>query len=477
MDYIIPSHILKLIESYVDEAKTQVNNRRPSVAPTDLTELFTNNPEIKFFKVISKQKGVEQEHNFGIEIIVNTKTNKPTGQAIIKDLKSNCEDMRSLGTLLYGNTFSIDFGGCGTTKIDNAIMIKTYVDLNGQPDNQYPIDFEEDVPTDQRILGYYNSLKALRIGEYAHFDQAGTVNKYDGEVIRNTGTAMQLTMTKHGSKSEFNLNIDLEQNPFYLDNDKIMFKGEATTPKDYDDGSNAQNIKEFNIQIKSFTTTNQSPKNKNGKKPEAEKPADEKPKNSKLKSDAKIAYDMISKDPLLRQAFYKQPTLWNLFKAELQGKKAPGTGIVPTLQLLGNYERNKYTEKLNAEFVEGRELVFKFTQKVSIPYINKNGEQKNFVREKDLTYKGKVSTHELGVDGIKIDGYGIGDSITYKIIVKKTTGTLNTYYCDLIKTDETTERNEHKEEVQVRFLKNDSNPDYGYKPTFKKEEPKQQPKK
>jgi hypothetical protein len=471
MNYNIPSNILKLIESYVDEAKKQVNNRRPSVAPTDLTELFTNNPEIKFFKVISKQKGVEQEHNFGIEVIVNTKTNKPTGQATIKDLKSNCQDMRNLSTLLYGNTFGVDFGGCGMTKIDNAVMIKTYVDLNGQPDDEYPIDFEEDVPTDQRIQGYYNSLKALRLGEYAHFDQAGTVNKYDGEVIRNTGTAMQLTMTKHGSKAEFNLNIDLEQNPFYLDNDQIMFKGEATTPKEYDDANDSQDRKEFNIQIKSFTTTNQPPKTKKDKKPEAEKPDDEKPDDEELKSDGKKAMDAILNNPLLKQAFYKQPSLWNLFKAELQGKKAPGTGILPTIQLVGDYEKKKYSEKLGADFIEGKEVKYRFGQKTSIPYVNKNGEQTSLAIDKDKNYVGRVATHELGVDGVMINWYGGGKVIVYSLLVKKSTGIADTYFCDLIKMDETTERKENKEEVQVRFFKNeDSN--YGYKPKLKKQETK-----
>lgn len=462
MDYNIPSNILKLIESYVDEAKKQVNNRRPSVAPTDLTELFTNNPEIKFFKVISKQKGIEQEHNFGIEVIVNTKTNKPTGQATIKDLKSNCEDMRNLSTLLYGNTFGVDFGGCGMTKIDNTIMIKTYVDLNGQPDDEYPIDFEDDVPTDQRIQGYYNSLKALRIGEYAHFDQAGTVNKYDGEVIRNTGTAMQLTMSKHGSKAEFNLNIDLEQNPFYLDNDQIMFKGEATTPKEYDDANDSQDRKEFNIQIKSFTTTNQAPKNKKDKEPEAKEPeADE----DKLKSDGKVALDMILNDPTLKAAFYTQPTFLQRLKASLSGKDATGTGIKPTLDLLKKYNTKKMDEKLGNSFKDNKVAIFEVLDDVLISY----GKNKQFRLDRGVQYNAKPRQAELGDDDNKVlreDPSGKPRD-SFEIIVLDKSNEENTYICKVNKIEKTQnqiKRYPAPSKIRIKFLKSD-----GYVPEEKQE--------
>jgi hypothetical protein len=466
MKPIIPDNILALIEHYVDEANKQVGNKRPEVAPTDLTELFTNNPETKFFKVISKNLGVDKEHNFSVELITNPKTNKPTSQAKIKDLKSNCEDLRNLGTLLYGNTFGIDFGGCGMTKIDKVVMIKTYADQNGQPLDEYPIDYDEGEPLDKRIDSYYNIMKGLKVGEYAHFDQAGTVNKYDGEVIRHEGNAMQLTMSKHGSKKEFNLNINLEQNPFYIeDHHKIMFKGEATTPKDFETSEDNVDRKPFIIEVKRFDTTNEAPKPKKGEKKAVA--GDE----EKLKSDGKKAMDAILNDPLLKQAFYKQPSLWNLFKAELQGKKAAGTGILPTLQLVGDYQKKKLSERLGAEFIEGKLLHYRLTnQKVSIPYTNRNGDRVNFVREKDTNYIAKVATHELGAD-TTLNGYDDSGNVYYQIIIRKKTDIANVFICDFIKKDETNERNENVEKgIQITLAKSDK-PDYGYKPSFK-EEPK-----
>jgi hypothetical protein len=185
----------------------------------------------------------------------------------------------------------------------------------------------------------------------------------------------------------------------------------------------------------------------------------------------KKAMEAILNDPLLKQAFYKQPNLWQLFKAELQGKKAPGTGILPTIQLVGDYEKKRISERLGAEFIEGKELKYKFDQKISIPYVNKNGEQTSLVIDKDRNYIGKVAPHELGVDGVIINWYGGGKTIIYSLLVKKPTGIADTYFCDLIKRDETLERAEHKEEVKVRFFSVEGS-NYGYKSNLKKQETK-----
>lgn len=468
MSYNIPKKILTLIEYYVDEASKQINNKRPEVAPVDLTEFFTNNPSIKFFKVISKNKGNDIEHNFAIEVIVNQKTNKPTGQANLKDLKTNCEDLRSLSTLLYGNTFEINFGSCGKTIIKNSVMIKTYTDFNGAPVNSYPIDFEEAEPIEKRVGVYYNLIKVLKVGEYAHIDQAGSVNKYDGEVIRHDGNAMQLTMSKHGSKSEFNLNLDLSQNPFYIEDNNIMFKGEATRPKDFDSGDDSVDREEFIIAVKSFKTTTEPVKEKKPKKKIVPNEDDD----EKLKSDGKKAMDIILNDPLLKQAFYKQPSLWNLFKAELQGKKAVGTGIIPTLALVNRYEVRRNTETLGAEFFEGKELYFRIlNQNVSIPYKNKYNENSSLVLEKNLNYIGKVATHELGAN-TKIDAYLGKEKTHYNIFVKNKTGEANVFYCDIVKSDDVEDGRDNKTEAQVRFIIKDA-PYDGYRPlSFEKQNPK-----
>jgi hypothetical protein len=465
MNYTIPSHIIKLIESYVDEAK-QVNNKRPEVPPTDLTELFTNNPETKFFKVISKEKGGDVEHNFGIELVINQKTKKPTGQATIKDLKTNCEDLRNLGTLLYGNTFGVDFGGCGKTIIKNSVMVKTYTDLNGQPLDEYPIDFEEGNPSDQRIVGYYNSMKGLKVGEYAHFDQAGTVNKYDGEVIRHDGNAMQLTMSKHGSKAEFNLNINLEQNPFYLENDNIMFKGEATTPKDFENSEDNVDRRPFVIELKRFSTTNEDIKPKKGV--QKEKPSDE-----ELKSDGKEALDMILNDPTLKAAFYTQPTFLERLKAELSGKAATGTGIKPTLDLLGKYFDKQVNEKIGDGFRDNKVALFEVKQNVVITYTEGN-KNKQFKLLRGIQYNAKPREHDLkdGVTKVLREDPAGKPADPFEIIVKGKTKEPDTYLCDVYKVYVSGNQPKRipQKNVEIKFYKSE-----GYTPEERKpEEPKSQ---
>lgn len=190
-----------------------------------------------------------------------------------------------------------------------------------------------------------------------------------------------------------------------------------------------------------------------------------------LKSDGKKAMDAILNDPILKQAFYKQPSLWNLFKAELQGKSAPGTGILPTLQLVGDYEKKKLTERLGAEFVEGKEVQYRLKdRKVVIDYTNKSGSNTTFVRDKDTSYRVKVGLHELGED-TRLNGYDMDGRLLYQLIVRKKSDIRNVFYCDFIKRDEVGDRNANVEkDVPVTFLVSDK-PDYGYKPTFK-EEPK-----
>jgi hypothetical protein len=104
--------------------------------------------------------------------------------------------------------------------------------------------------------------------------------------------------------------------------------------------------------------------------------------------DAKIAYDMISKDPLLKKAFYSQPSFLNLFVAELTGKKAVGKGIYSVLNLVRRYNNKKYTDYLKAEFINGKKISFIFLESIKIPLDNKT--IFNVVKENNKIYKSEV---------------------------------------------------------------------------------------
>lgn len=51
----------------------------------------------------------------------------------------------------------------------------------------------------------------------------------------------------------------------------------------------------------------------------------------------KKALKAITSDPQLQAAFYRQPSFWKLFMADMEGKTAPGKGIQPTLALINGY--------------------------------------------------------------------------------------------------------------------------------------------
>jgi hypothetical protein len=135
-----------------------------------------------------------------------------------------------------------------------------------------------------------------------------------------------------------------------------------------------------------------------------EKPEENKDDNSdgnsddkeKLKADAKKAMEMILKDETLKKAFYSQPSLWDLFVAELTGKKATGKGIVPVLDIINSYDNKKETENLNAEFITGRTVFIQFLEDIFIPNTieiraSDNKTRKTTVAKKELGEKRKLT--------------------------------------------------------------------------------------
>lgn len=82
----------------------------------------------------------------------------------------------------------------------------------------------------------------------------------------------------------------------------------------------------------------------------------------------KIAYRQILNDPILKKAFYKKPSFWNLFVSGLKDKKATGKGIVPTLQMLDKYN----FQKMDKTFVPRKNIYFKVLNAVQIFDDNNN---------------------------------------------------------------------------------------------------------
>jgi hypothetical protein len=76
--------------------------------------------------------------------------------------------------------------------------------------------------------------------------------------------------------------------------------------------------------------------------------------------DGKETMDAILADPRLKKAFYSQPSLWDLFKAEITGKKAIGTGYITVNKIVNDYEKKKVGDKLSTILEPGKTYKFKF---------------------------------------------------------------------------------------------------------------------
>jgi len=151
-----------------------------------------------------------------------------------------------------------------------------------------------------------------------------------------------------------------------------------------------------------------------------------------LLDDAKAAYDEIINDPLLKQAFYKQPNLWSLFVAELKGKKAPGTGIVPTLDIVGSYINKKLDKELGGEFIIHEYVSYRLLGKpIDVKFLNKKSNPDNFNINTLDVYKAKVKPSNYN----NPDAYRTltsPEQEKYEILIKERVGD-NIFLCDFIK--------------------------------------------
>ncbi len=183
--------------------------------------------------------------------------------------------------------------------------------------------------------------------------------------------------------------------------------------------------------------------------------------------DDKKIFDILTGDTQLRNAFYKKPSFWQSFKAELTGKKPKGTGYLVVKGLIDTYVKDKISKKLGDGFKERGIIYFEPLSLIEIPYdINGNREVfrlKNEVDENEnyVYYKGFDDS-----DATKSDyDLKLVNKDNFQIMVKEKTKTPNVYICDVIKLYKVTSEKDPKkiiikkskplEDVKIRFIKSD----------------------
>lgn len=400
MKIILTEEQFKLIENYIDEV-------RKAPSPEKLSVFFNDNPKAQFFSVVQRIKGgSDTEYDFKFEEI--------NGHKMIKDINKGtktkgCSIDARFDTMIYGNKFEVNFGKCGTLVINNVVGLKVFADeqslKSGHQMDSYEVEHDLDKTGSNFVEQYYNELKNVQVDDEIHFDSKF---KWDGIVQEKKEEYVVVSMKQATSKSTnpIILKIDLTDNPFYEEDGFTMFKSQA------DD-------KEFKIEVKKFFVDKDSgqkeePKQEEPKQDTSEPVTVDAKKNTK--KNAKQTMDAIINDPILKKAFYKQPSLLNMIMSAIKGENPKGTGIVPAQQIIRNYEISKVKGTLGDafdNFITNKDLTYTL-----------RGDTINFDQDengKPITFN-TVDVYSAKVNEIKIGDLNLSlydDKKDVKIIVKK----------------------------------------------------------
>jgi len=167
----------------------------------------------------------------------------------------------------------------------------------------------------------------------------------------------RIEFVQAGRNNRIILNLDLSSNPFYDDNGSIMFKTRAVrvgSDKEFD----------LNMEVHKFfvdTKGRQKTKPTSTTGDTLNKPISANTTSSGVVFDAKKMIDAIVNDPIMKKAFYKQPTIFNYLVSAVKGKNPEGTGIVPAKEIISKYNTNKIAKKLGisfANFIPNKKAIY-----------------------------------------------------------------------------------------------------------------------
>ena len=163
---------------------------------------------------------------------------------------------------------------------------------------------------------------------------------------------------------------------------------------------------------------------------ELDKTKDDEVVSDKLKTDAINAFEIITKDPTLKAAFYSQPTFWQAFVAQLKGEKPKSNSILPILDILDKYNlKNDASSKFMMNFNVDKLAKFSFLRVIDVPYktSDRTNDSKSFTTEKqDITVRRYVVS---GADKVLIKD--LGDGLFLRILVKEEVEGEDTFRCEL----------------------------------------------
>jgi hypothetical protein len=419
----------KLTEYQYNLLSKYLTEVRGSKDAYKLSALVKKNPSAQFISFIARVGTSDDGYDFQL-----IKSKSGTG-LMIKDLNQGtsskgCQIDVNLDMILYDNTVTINFGGCGKFTKNKIVGVKVYAseeDLaSGRQLDSVKIENTLDHSLDQIIDKYHDALGNSSDDDDIHLDARynGKITKFDGEITRRSGSVVEMKLLKAGSKTPINVVVDLDQEPFIERNGEVVMRAKASK---VETGEVSSEVMELPIKHLEVDYKNVEQKQRDKEEAEVKPKSDE-----ELISIGREAMAEILANKTLKDAFAKHPKFWNLFIAELNGKQAPSKGITHTLDIIGRINKQKLIGKLGGDFITGKSVIFQlYDENVAIEYTDDKGKRNKFEMNKNQTlpYKGMVREFAYGDKGQII----VSENKSYMVVIKEKTEIPNVFNSDIVK--------------------------------------------
>ena len=172
------------------------------------------------------------------------------------------------------------------------------------------------------------------------------------------------------------------------------------------------------------------------------------------KEEIKDMMKVILNDPLMKKAFYRQPTLWNLLISALEGKNPKGTGIGPAMNVISQYGTAKNKKILGPNgnnFKVNKNAKFEVLNKEI--FINPTGNPYDILRlSPNAEYDAMVNEYKLGDKHLTLSNKRLGFKIIVLGSAKDAPDTFEVSIVKVVKGKKTGEIKEYPKNAKIRFV-------------------------
>jgi hypothetical protein len=319
-----------------------------------------------------------------------------------------------------------------------------------------------DVKSEELKNGFIELLSTLNEGESLKLETEGEIGDIILDVLSKSSGFIHFEISEETKDALGNPNIstvDISTNKDMVEVDENGLLSISVITYESKDGSmdkkeeKIKNIKDF-----SSLNTEENPEDNNVE-------TEEEPEDNEDDFDAKEIFNILSNDTELKNAFYKRPTFWRSFVAELKGEKPKTTGYTYVQNLLRNYMDDSTKKKLGKNFLKQGKISFRPLEDIKLRWVEKG---KNKLEEFDVNDFISVNWKRSEPMGGAEYGTLLRNN-TIDVLVKQKSDKPNTYICDIYRRfpvttvdaegDKTTKikRSEPAEDITVEFLKSPVN--------------------